>query len=65
MAEGTSCCAVPWSHWARVDALFNVPDPRGRVDWRDGGDRSRLGLAVEAGRCRCPGCDSVVYRSGV
>ena len=45
MAEPTSCCAVPGTYCARVDAVFNVPGVHVDVGWRD----DRLQVVVETG----------------
>jgi transposase len=63
MAEPTSCCAVPGSYCARVDALFNLPGIHVTdVGWRG----ERLHLRVETGRslAGCPGCGVVAESHG-
>ncbi len=63
MAEPTSCCAVPGSYCARVDALFNVPGIHVvDVGWRE----DQLVLAVETGPtlAGCPGCGVVAESHG-
>ena len=45
MAEPTSCCAVPGTYCARVDAVFNVSGVHVDVGWRD----DRLQVVVETG----------------
>ena len=61
MAEPTSCCVVPGSYCARVDALFNMPGVHViDVGWRllSKGGEQRLVLTVETGPAAvgCPGC---------
>lgn len=61
MADPTSCCAVPGSYCARVDALFNMPGVHVvDVARRSLGERERdrLVLTVETalGLVDCPGC---------
>ena len=67
MAERTSCCTLPGSYCARVDALFNhdgvhVID----VGWRRRGEVDRLALTVETHPLlvACPGCGVVAAGHG-
>jgi transposase len=63
MAEPTSCCAVPGTYCARVDALFNVPG----VHLIDVGRRDdRLQVEVETGPAAmdCPRCGVVAESNG-
>jgi transposase len=63
MAEPTSCCAVPGTYCARVDALFNVAGMHVTdVGWR--GDRLLLTVETGPSTMGCPRCGVVAESHG-
>jgi transposase len=63
MAEPMSCCALPGSYCARIDALFNH-DGVHVIDVRWRSDRLWLTLETDPVAVGCPGCGVLAGRHG-